>query len=192
MSSAGRSRWMLEEVGAAYEYVHVDPLADASRRTELVRINPGGKIPAIDDDGFFLYESVAINHYLADKFAAGMLGNDLRERALVQQWTLWAMTNLQPYPLAVMLNTAILPEPQRDPAAAQAAREKAGPLLRLLEQSLNGKQFLVGERFTLADLNVGSIGFLARFAGLLTDHPSTAAWLDGLAARPAYVRANAR
>lgn len=188
-SSAGRTLWMLEEVGVPYEYHRVN-LRDEASKAQLRKVNPGGKIPAIDDDGFRLFESVAINFYLAEKYKPEFLGNDTKERALTHQWSLWAITNLQPEVLAIMLHTALLPEPERNPKALEAARSRIPPLLTHLDRTLAGTEYLIGNRFTVADVNTASVANLARVLGVLSsDYANLTAYVDRIRARPAYARA---
>jgi glutathione S-transferase len=82
-SRASRSLWMLEEVGIPYEHVPIRPHTE-SREPQYLRINPNGHIPSLDDDGFILWESLAINLYLAEKYAKPPLWPaDVQARARV-------------------------------------------------------------------------------------------------------------
>lgn len=193
MSSAGRTHWMLEEVEVPYEYHRVNTRDRASRTPEFLAASPEGKVPAIDDDGFKLTESVAINFYLAEKYRPELLGRDPKERALVYQWSLWAMTNLQPELLDIMMHSGLLPESERSPKVLEAARANAAPLIAFLDRSLGKNDYLVGNRFTVADVNAASVVYIAKFVGLLDDStPASAAWVARLVARPAFQKATAR
>jgi glutathione S-transferase len=192
MSSAGRTHWMLEEVGVPFEYHRVNTRDRASYGADFLAVSPGGKVPAIDDDGFRLVESIAINFYLAEKYKPELMGADARERALVYQWSLWALTNLQPELLTVMSHSALLPESDRDPKRLESARAASTPLIALLDRALGNDEFLVGGRFTVADVNAGSVVNIAKFIGLLAEAPAASAWLERLRARPAFHRAAAR
>jgi glutathione S-transferase len=184
MSSAGRTHWMLEEIGVRYEYHRVSARDGGTRKPEFLAVNPGGKVPAIVDDGLHLAESVAINFYLAERYKPELFGKDLKERALVYQWSLWAMTNLQPELLTIVMNTYFLPEAERDPEAVEVASRMAKPLLVLIDQALIGTEYLVGDQFTVADVNAGSVVNLARHSGLLQDLPHVTAWLVRVTSRP--------
>jgi glutathione S-transferase len=191
MSSSGRTHWMLEEVGTPYEYHRVNTRDRASYSAHFLAVSPGGKVPAIDDDGFRLAESIAVNFYLAEKYKPELMGNGPHDRALVHQWSLWALTNLQPELLTVMSHSALLPEGDRDPKRLESARVAATPLIALLDRALGNDDFLVGGRFTVADVNAGSVVNIAKFIGLLADAPAASAWLERLRARPAFQRAAA-
>lgn len=188
MSSSGRTRWMLEETGIAYEYKRIDTRSGQTRSQEYLAVYGGGKIPALRDGDLVLGESIAINFYLAEKYKPEMWPSDLRQRAEVYQWSLWALTNLQPDLLSIMFDD-MKPAAARDAVATASARGRAATLLAFLESSLVEREYLVGNRFSVADVNAGSVLNLARATGLLSDYPKTLAWMERLAARPAYQRA---
>jgi glutathione S-transferase len=182
MSSAGRSRWMLEEVGVPYEYVVVNP---REATAEFKAINPGGKIPFLVDGDFTLFESWAINEYLAEKYQPELGGKSPEEWALIDQWSFWAATNFQPEALKLM-HQAMAPAEQKDAALADTARKHCERFLGQLEAAMHGEYIL--ERFTVADVNVGSVANLAVRMGV-TAGPKVTAWIEALRARPAYQRA---
>jgi len=191
-SSSGRTQWMLEEVGTPYEYHRVNTRDRASYTPEFLAASPGGKVPAIDDGGFRLTESIAINFYLAEKYKPELMGTGLREHALVHQWSLWAITNLQPELMSVMMHSSLLPESERDPKVLAEAMLAADPLVSLLDRCLGDGEYLVGGRFSVADVNVGSVVYIAKFLGLVGDgRPATNAWLGRLRERTAFQRARA-
>lgn len=189
MSSAARCHWLLEELSIPYEFITVNPGDGSTQTPEFLRINPSGKIPAIQDDGFVLFESLAINYYLAEKYQPALMGDGQQARALGHQWSLWALTNLQPHPLNVLLHSMLLPEAKRDAASAKASAERAEPLLRQLETVLAGKQYIVCDSFTVADINVASVVVLAQACGLVASYPHISAWVERLASREPFRRA---
>jgi glutathione S-transferase len=187
-SSSGRTRWLLEEIGVPYEYKRIDPRGGQTKSPEYLAVYPGGKVPALRDGGMVLGESMAINFYLAEKYAPELTASDALERAQLYQWSFWSLTNLQPDLLTIMFDGMRAPEVQNRPAV-EGARTRLAPLLAFLEQTLLGKEYLVGDRFTVADVNAGSVVNLARAVKLLATLPNTSAWMERLAARPAYQRA---
>jgi glutathione S-transferase len=186
-SRAFRTLWMAGELGLPYEHVKVD-FAGGSRRPEYLAINPNGHVPAIDDDGFRLWESMAINLYLAKKHgsgAGGLYPQALEDEARVWQWSFWGMTEVERPALSVLLNR-IGPENQRDAAAADEAERALAAPLKVLDAAVTGAPYLLGGHFTPADLNVASILAWARQARVnLAEFPKAEAWLKACHDRPA-------
>lgn len=185
MSSAGRSRWMIEETGVPYEWVVVN-LRDEAERARYLAIHPGGKIPYLVDGDVRLFESIAINYYLAERYAPALMPTDVVDRARVHQWSLWAMTNLQPEALTLLRHTVMLPADQRDPAKVEEGKAGCRRFLDQLEASLDGEH-LVGA-FSVADVNCGSVVNIPLRFGIPAG-PRVTAWMERLRARPAYQRA---
>ncbi len=188
MSSAGRSRWMIEETGAPYEYIVLNVREGGSKTPEFLAKNPSGKIPFLEDGDFRLAESVAINFYLAEKYAPPMWSTTTAGRAKIFEWSLWAVTNLQPEALTVMRHTVMLPEAQRNPALIEPAKKECARLVAQLEQALVAENIL-GDPLTVADVNVGSAVNLVLRIGAAEAAPKVTAWMERLRARPAYQRA---
>jgi glutathione S-transferase len=189
MSRAARCLWMLEELGVDYELVPTSFLGDA-QKPEYLKLNPNGRIPALDDDGVVLFESLAINLHLARKYDAGLWPKTEAGQSHAVQWSVWAMTEVEPPVMEVLMNRVFLPEAQRDAAAAKAGEAALEKPVKVLEQVLAGKQYLLEDRFTVADLNVHSVLNLAPLMGGcdLSAYPNVSAWLKRCAARPALQR----
>ena len=189
MSSAGRTHWMFEEVGVPYDYKIINTRAEQHKTPEFLAVNPTGKIPAIVDGDIKLGESMAINFYLAEKYAPSMMPTDLAERAKVYEWSFWAITNVQPVLLRIMMQM-FAPEDQRDAKVIESAKAELPRFFEVLDKALAGREFLVAGRFTVADVNVGSVINLAVFQNIdIGQHAK--AWIDRLKVRPAYQRAAA-
>jgi glutathione S-transferase len=186
-SRAARVLWMAKELGLDYEQVRVDFATGETRQPAHLALNPNGHIPVIDDNGFILWESMAINLYLAKKYGAGgFYPSRLEDEARAWQWSLWGMTEVERPVLTAMMNRAIFPENQRDLAAADAAEKTLAQPLRVLDGVLGPTPYLLGERFTVADLNVASILAWARPAQIdMSAFPKVAEWLRICAERPA-------
>jgi glutathione S-transferase len=193
-SRASRNVWLARELGLAFERIPVmqayrlaDPGApDAPFNTASLAfraINPNGLIPAIDDDGFVLHESLAINLYLARKHGGPLAALDAREDALMTMWSLWAACECEPHALRILLHRHDRPEGERD-AAVAALRHPAGVLDGALR---DGGGFLVGGRFTVADINVAEVFRYAQPAPeLFSDRPHVRSWIEASQARPAF------
>ena len=190
-SRASRSLWMLEEIGISYEHVPVRPYTE-SRSPEYLRVNPNGHIPSLDDDGFILWESLAINMYLAENYAGAPLWpSGTREHARVYQWSLWAANEIEPRIVSIAKG---LSQKSPDPVAVEAGLGQLAAALRVLEDELH-YPYLLGDIFTVGDLNLASTlrepgedGISGIAAIDLAPFPYIARWLDRCSARPANRR----
>jgi len=192
-SRAIRALWMAEELGLAYEHVPIhyrdDPDGPLGKNNaDFRRANPLGRVPAIDDDGFTLWESMAINLYLARKHGKGLWPATVEGEGLAYQWSFFAVTEIDPDINTWAANAIVLPEDKRDPAKAQAALEKLQRPLAVVDAALAHRPYLAGGAFTVADLNLAAALFRAR----RMDHaarPNLARWLADCFSRPAARRA---
>jgi glutathione S-transferase len=186
-SRAFRTLWLAKELGLDYENILTDFATGETRRQPYLSINPNGHVPAIDDNGFILWESMAINLYLAKKYGLGTLyPTGLEDEARAWQWSLWGMTEIESHVLTAMFNRAIYPEDKRDAAAADAAERELQHPLGVLDGAVTTTPYLLGPEFTVADLNVASILSWARPARIdFAPFPKAAEWLGRCALRPA-------
>ena len=187
---AGRPRWLLEELGVPYEIVPVDLSKGEHKTPAHKKIHPHGAVPALVDGDLTMFESAAICAYLADKFPEKGLAPAVgtAARGLYYQWLFYAMATLEPPVLQVFLNTRMLPEAERSPAAAEKGKAAFADVGRVLEQALTGKSFLLGERFSAADVVVGATLIWAGAMGLTAGYPELLRYCERLQARPAYAR----
>src|ERR1700730_18185247 len=134
-SRSGRCLWRVEAVGAQYEHL---PLAVAkSREPENLKRNPNGHIPVLDDNGLIVWESMAINLYLAEKYgAAPFWPSDVTAHAHVYQWSLWGMTETESHLLAILMNKMGYPPEQRSQKAVAAATEALKAPMKVLDEHL--------------------------------------------------------
>jgi len=186
-SRAFRTLWMAKELGLDYENVPIGTGGDQTRTPDFLKINPNGHIPAIDDDGTILWESMAINLYLAKKHSAGELYPTRPEdEARAWQWSFWGMTEVERPVLTALFHRAILPEDKRDAALADESERQLAAPLKVLDGAVAHTPYLLGEHFTVADLNVASILSWARPARIdLGGVPKMADWFKRCADRPA-------
>ena len=188
-SRAHRVVWMLKEL--ALPFVHVPtPFLDGSTRTqEFLSINPNGRVPALDDDGLLLCESLAINLHLARKYGGAPLDlapRDITEEALATQWSFWVTTEIEKPLLLASANRKLFAANLRHEDEAQMAISKLDRPLKVLNAHLATRAHLLGERFTVADLNVATVLDLAPQCGIaLADWPHVQTWHQLCLARPA-------
>jgi glutathione S-transferase len=188
-SRAMRALWMAEECGVPYEHVPTHFQTDA-KKEDYLRINPNGRIPAIDDDGVVVWESMAINLYLAKKYGKDLGPRNLAEEAATNQWSFWVMTEVEkPLLGALFARTGMMGVKKDDVEAVRLFGELKRPL-DVLNTHLASRSWLVGERFTVADLNVASVLSWAQMGRFdLSPWPKVAAWLERCTSRPGAVKA---
>ena len=185
-----RTLWMAAELGLSYDHNDILPRSPGTRTPEYLALNPNGRVPTIEDDGFVLSESMAINMYLAKKHNSPLYPKHLLGEALMWQWSLWETDRLDRQITTYANHTTALAEAQRDKAIADAAWAEIEPAFAVLNAALSKASWLAGDAFTVADLNVAG----ALFRGLSMDlsrWPAMAAWLTRCWARPAAQKAKA-
>jgi glutathione S-transferase len=174
---------MLEELGADYEvtlFTRADALTDEHRER-----HPLGRVPVLEQDGRFIFESAALCLHLADCYPQSglMPAPGTYERACVYQWALFAMTEIEPGLIGFILGE----DDERKEAGRERFRAGASALDALLEEH----EFLVGDRFSAADVIAGSVAGDGGPKGLLEGLANVSAWNERLCARPARVRTDA-
>jgi glutathione S-transferase len=177
--------WLIEEVGQPYDLTVMK--GDDRKTDEHRRRHPLGRVPVLEDDEGFLFESAALCLQIADLYPDAQLNWPLatHERGLVYQWTVFAMSELEPAILEVRRNR------EDNPDHAQAGVERFTAAAVAIEQALDGQQYLVGGRFSVADLVCGAVLIFARSTGLTDEMPNINAYLERLEVRPARQRATA-
>ncbi len=194
-SRASRNLWLLKEIGVPFEHVDIVQLYNKTKPDQTVcrdaaflAINPNGHIPAIDDDGLILWESLAINQHLARKYGGALGPKTIEEEALITMWSLWAANECEVNALCVLQKGPAAPAEKQDKAAADAAIAALKAPFAVLDRALADRNgHLVGGRFTVADINVAGVVLYARAAtALFAAAPHVDAWLTASTARPAY------
>lgn len=190
-SRALRSMWAIEEVGVEYELVPTHFMGD-SKKPEYLAINPNGRVPALVDGELVLFESMAINLYLAKTHGGKLWPEGDADQARAIQWSFWGMTEIEPHLIAILLHTMMFPEAQRDPEQVTAAEKGIRRPLEVLEAHLADREHLLGGEFTIADLNVASVLSMSGLVGYdLSEQTAVAAWLARCTSRPSLARAQA-
>lgn len=183
-SSAGRSIWTAEETGQPYEVVPVDFKNQEHKGEAYLKLNPNGKVPVMVDGDFVMWESMAINTYLAEKYKPELLGSSVEQHGHVYQWSYWAIANLA-HSVEILSIQKWRQTPDNEETAK--AHTDIARFLPILEGALVGKDHLVGDVFTLADLNTASIiGALMWLQMDMTACPNILRWFSAISQRPAF------
>jgi len=198
-SRATRNIWLLAELGASYRFVPViqgyrlphPAAAGAPLNTtspEFLAISPAGAVPVLDDDGFVLTESLAINLYLARKFGGTLAPTDAQEDARMQQWALYGVSSIEGPALDISYAYARGEDATEAGRAVIAAAEaKLQRPFKVLQAHLAADPHMVGGRFTVADINMAEMVRYAQAHGALMDaFPAVKAWLAACQSRPAF------
>ncbi len=183
-SSARRCYWLMEELGLAYETVEVDFQKNEQKSPEYLKLNPNGRIPTMVDGEFVLWESIAINTYLAEKNNSDLCGVTLEERALVAQWNFWSAIHLYgPFEVLILQQYRKTP----DSEATIAARAEIPEYLTILNNHLQNKEYMVGNHFTLADITAATVVIMSSFVNYdISSYQHIGAWVKRLSERPAF------
>jgi glutathione S-transferase len=193
MTSATRIHWALEELEMPYEKKKIDLAAGEQKTAEYLALNPNGKVPMIVDEGLAIYESLAILIYLGERYgeAKGLFPKPGMERAESLTWLCWAQATLADAGGRVMRNTSDrFPEDERNTKAGENAKKELQAALGIVERALEGKEYLVGGKFSYADLAIaGFVPFFARIGADLSPFKNLQAWIGRCTARPALAKA---
>ncbi len=189
-SRAGRCVWALEEIGLDYQQVPIHFNDGGTRTPEYRAINPNERIPTLIDGDLVLYESMAINHYLADRYDGGLKVHAPEGAARALMWSFWANNEVENLLRPLLRNRLFLEQADRDSEQGDLAAVQIEKPLRILDDALQGRDFLLGDRLSVADLNVSHGLFWIPLAGVdLGSHPSLEGWLARLADRSALQKA---
>jgi glutathione S-transferase len=184
-SRAIRVRWTLQELGVDFDAITVNMMAGEHCSPEFLKINPAGKLPALVDGDLVLTESVAIVLYLAEKYSErGLIPEALGQRAEFFRWLLFTTTELEQPLWRITRHTSVYPADKRLPADIALARGDFAAMGRVLEEHMNGRQFLVGNSATVADFVLAYTLDWAMMLRLLEGLPRLHQYLRQMYARP--------
>jgi glutathione S-transferase len=182
---AFRALWVANELGLDYEHLPIEIGGEGARAAEFLAINPNGRLPFIVDDGFALYESLAITLYLAKKHSTGKLyPGTLESEAKAWQWSFWAIAEVDRGVNIWSLHAVRLPPAERDTALREEALKVIATPFKVLDAAVAKQPYLLGDAFTVADLNVAAVISRAVDMDLLAS-PHLKAWLVRCLERPA-------
>lgn len=185
-SRAATTLWQLEEVGAPYELRYVDIMKGEQKSPEILALNRMGKLPTITDGEVVVTESAAIGLYLADRYASGRLAPALDDpaRGAYLRWSLFPSAVIEPGAMAKMNGWTFKP--------GQAGWGEFDAMVAAIDGAIGKGPFVLGDRFTMADVILGStLRFFHRFK-MLEPTAVTGPYVERLEARPALRRADDR
>ena len=191
-SRALRAIWGIEEVGIDFEQIPVTYGPD-SKAADYLAVNPNGRIPALVDGDVRLCESMAINLYLAKRYGGALYPANVQDEARAWQWSVWAISEIEPLQMQIVIQKLFTPEDRRNPKAIEGALKGLQRPLKVLDAALEGRDWLVGDAFSVADLNVAAVMHLMKMVDIsYAEHANVQRWADACYARPALARALAR
>ncbi|HEX3763188.1 MAG TPA: glutathione S-transferase family protein [Kofleriaceae bacterium] len=189
MSSASITELILEELGVPCDRVKLDIQKGDTKKPEYLAVNPNGKVPCIVHDGSVIWESAALTIYLGEAFGVerGLFPAPGPRRGEAMKWIVWTNVTLGDAMARWTRNTLDwFPAEQHNAKAAEAAKADLAGCLKVLDQSLAGRQFLVGD-YTLADTHLNSFCDWLRYMKVdFAPFPGVEAWGERCRARPAY------
>ncbi len=191
-SRSMRVVWLAEELGLPYQVRTLEMFSDAMKTSAYLAIHPLGKVPAIDDDGFVLWETTAILSYLVGRYSDGALlpPRETQAGARAIQWMDFGENPLTVIMGEVAAHAGPMPEKWRVPALVSRGREVAPSLIAVVERALEGRSYILGDVFSVADIMLGFGLGIARYLEFVNDAtPRTRDYLERLMARAAYQRA---
>ncbi|MBP2495539.1 glutathione S-transferase [Methylobacterium sp. PvP062] len=180
--------WGLDETGLPYDRVEAGGAHGVVNDPGYRTMNPNGLVPTLEEDGFVLWESNAILRYLAATGPALALPADPRARAQVEQWLDWQATSFTPAMRDAFWQLYRAADPDRGLIAASV--EKSEAMAEILDHHLEGRTYVVGDSFSIADIALGCAAH--RWLNLPTERierPALRRWYERVAARPGAARA---
>ena len=186
--------WAMKELELEFEVNPVNPMMGETKMPEHLARNPNGLIPVLEEDGFFLWETMAINSYLAKTYGDGLLwASDPHEEAHIMQWCVFGAISIDKPAVNYILHKQALPEEMRDTDSLHQAVEMLEPHLKVLNDHFAGNEYFVGGRFTIADLNISAmLDYLIKSQFDLSEYTALQSWLDRCLERPARVQMGAK
>lgn len=195
MSTAEVTNIVLAELDVPHERVVVELRQGGTKTAEYLKLNPNGKVPLIVHDGTPIFESAAITMYLGEVFGVdkGLYPAPGTKRGEAMKWIVWANVSLAEAVSRWARNTMEwAPADHRNEKAGEAALEDLHGLLGILNGALEGRAYLGGDDYTLADAHVGSlVDWVGHMKVNLAAYPHLQAWIERCGARPAHAKMRA-
>lgn len=180
-TSASRCFLLLEELEIPYEEISVDLATGQQKESAYLQINPNGKVPAMIDGENILWESCAINNYLAEKYRPELLGSDAFEKAKGQQWSYWTMLELQNPLVEILIQKIFVPEHKRNMTVVEKNIEKLPRLFKILDDNFATNRYLTGKNLNVADFNLTTVVHMTSMLGIdISSYPHLNKWFSAM------------
>ena len=188
-SRAFRVIWFMKESGIAWEHVNVTINVDNASAKEdwYLKLNPNGRVPTIEDDGFVMWETAAINLYLAEKYGSPLWPADAEGRGRALQWGFFIANDIEGPMIRIYLHRFRLPVEKRDARVASESEPMLLDKLKILEEHLTRSSFFQGAQWGMADFLIASVLYSLTEMKYerLAEFPRLSQWLSASIARPA-------
>jgi len=188
-SPSNKVRFAANAMGLNYEYKQVNLLAGEQKTPEFLKLNPIGRVPAIDDNGFKVFESAAIIKYLADKNNSPLYPKDLQKRTIVDQWIDFANIHVATALARITFNRVMykMLNVEKDERSLNDGIKFMGQFLPTIEKQLKENKYLAGNEMTLADINLLAVLDPVELSSVdLSAYPSILNWRNSLKSQPFY------
>ncbi|WP_194954423.1 glutathione S-transferase family protein [Sphingopyxis solisilvae] len=184
-----RAIWLLNELDLPHEVVPVDLSTGEQLTPEFLALNPAAKLPVLVDGDMVISESAAIQLYLADKYGdrfpgGGLIPATAEDRGRMYHWLFFLITEIEAPLWRIALHNFIYEAGDQSATEPELAKRDALRMIAVLEQHMQGRDYLVGNAPTVADFNAAFTLDWAREEALLDDAPALSAYLDRMYARP--------
>jgi glutathione S-transferase len=177
---------LLEELAIPYERITLDPSKGENKTEAYLKLNPTGKVPTLVDEDFTLFESAAINEYLAEKHKRFIPPAGSREYYLFKQWNYFVLTNLDPQVGRVYAADFFMEKGDTTSTIRALAMEQIVRFLKSLDQQLEKNLYLAGSELTIADFTLTASLTSIRHTNLLGDYPSVQRHFAAMTERASY------
>jgi len=177
--------WLLNELGLEHELHPVDLMQDEHHQQDFLSLNPAAKVPVLVDGDLVLTESAAIQLYLAEKYPqAGFIPETLEDRAQMYRWMFFLVTEVEQPLWRIARHTFVYPDEKRIPQDVELARQECLEMIEVLERHMSEREFMVGDRLSVADFNAAYTLDWANTDEMLASAPRLRDYLKAMYARP--------
>ena len=189
-SRTSRVIWLAYELGIEFDNDPINPRKGETRTPEYLAINPNAHVPTMKDGDLVLWESLAINLYLAKKYATDLYPDNAEDEARAMQWSVWGISEIEPLQMRIVVQKLFVPEEKRNMKAIEGSEKGLQRPLAVLDAHLASQAYLLGAQFSIADLNLSAVMMLLKQVKMdLSAFENVGKWMKTCYDRPACKRA---